>query len=79
MLGVFAPFSRGRKNPLACDGHPVGEEIDFAGFVCSRPIGVMHCLVIFFISLHFSLIVLLVYYKYCMAVMTLQLFQNSFI
>lgn len=47
MLGVFAPFSHGRKNPLACGGHPVGEEIDFAGFVCSRPTGDMHCLAIF--------------------------------
>lgn len=58
MSGVFAPFSRGRKNPLACGGHPVGEEIDFAGLVCSRPTGDMH-LVIF--SLHFRLIILLVY------------------
>lgn len=48
MLGVFAPFSHGRKKPLACGGHPVGEEIDFAGFVCSRPTGDMHCLVILF-------------------------------
>lgn len=48
MLGVFAPFSRGRKNLLACGGHPVGEEIDFSGFVCSRPTGDMHCLFLFF-------------------------------
>lgn len=51
MLGVFAPFSRGRKNLLARGGHPVGEEIDFAGFVCSRP-GDMHCL-FYFIYIYF--------------------------
>lgn len=50
------------KNLLACDGHPVGEEIDFAGFVCSRQATciVLFCFV-FIISLHFRLIVLLVY------------------
>lgn len=47
----FAPFSRGRKNPLACGGHPMGEEIDYAGFVCSG--GNMHCLVVVFYNSDF--------------------------
>lgn len=53
MLGVFAPFSRGRKNLLACGGHPVGEEIDFSGFVCSKPAGDMQRL-LFLLFLYIS-------------------------
>lgn len=60
MLGVFAPFSCGHKDLQACGGHPVGEEIDFSGFVCSRLIGT--CIVFFIvISFYFILIILLVY------------------
>lgn len=65
LLGVFAPSSRGCKNLRACGGHPVGEEIDYVGFVCSRPTNDMHgFLLLFFflnISLHFISISLLVY------------------
>ena len=31
LLGIVAPFNHGCKNLQACGGHPVGEEIDFAG------------------------------------------------
>lgn len=42
------------KNLRTCGGHPVGEEIDSAGFVCSGPTGDMHYLFLFCFFLYIS-------------------------
>lgn len=52
----------------------MGEEIDFAGFVCSGPTG-RHAFFFFTFQTNRFIGVLTCF----MAVMTLQLFQNSFI